>query len=68
MNDRKFYYCDNTRHHKHQETIQILTQEENPYCPYCGVIMTRGRWEERNLLKKGRDPIIMTKSKGAFTK
>ena len=39
-----YYYCDNTRLHSNNEVIQIKTEEENPKCPYCGAVMTYGRY------------------------
>ena len=57
---REVYYCDNTSLHKNMETIQILTQEENPKCPYCGGVMTWGHWWRE------AEPVIMTKSKAVF--
>jgi hypothetical protein len=41
--EKGFYYCDNPRH-PHGEVVQILTYERNPRCPYCGAIMTYGRY------------------------
>lgn len=40
----KYYYCDNTRLHSNNEVIQIKTTEDNPKCPYCGAVMTYGRY------------------------
>ncbi|MBA7706995.1 hypothetical protein ES703_115856 [subsurface metagenome] len=40
----KYYYCDNTRLHSNNEVIQIKTEEEDPKCPYCGAVMTYGRY------------------------
>ncbi len=40
----KYYYCENTRLHSNNEVIQIKTEEENPKCPYCGAVMTYGRY------------------------
>ena len=40
----KYYYCDNTRLHSNNEVIQIKTTEDNPKCPYCGAVMTFGRY------------------------
>ena len=39
-----YYYCENTRLHSNNEVIQIKTEEENPKCPYCGAVMTYGRY------------------------
>lgn len=39
-----YYYCDNTRLHPNNEVLQIKTTEENPKCPYCGAVMTYGRY------------------------
>jgi len=39
-----YYYCDNTHLHSNNEVIQIKTEEENPRCPYCGGVMTYGRY------------------------
>ncbi|MBA7666144.1 hypothetical protein ES703_74221 [subsurface metagenome] len=39
-----YYFCDNTRLHSNNEVIQIKTEEENPKCPYCGAVMTYGRY------------------------
>ena len=40
----KYYFCDNTRLHSNNEVIQVKTEEENPKCPYCGAVMTYGRY------------------------
>jgi len=40
----EYYYCGNTRLHSNSEVIQIKTEEENPKCPYCGAVMTYGRY------------------------
>jgi len=40
----KHYYCDNTRLHSNNEVLQIKTEEEDPKCPYCGAVMTYGRY------------------------
>ena len=40
----RYYYCDNTRLHSNKEVIQIKTEEEDPKCPYCGAVMTYGRY------------------------
>jgi len=39
-----YYYCENTRLHSNNEVIQIKTEEDNPKCPYCGAVMTYGRY------------------------
>jgi len=39
-----YYYCDNTRLHSNNEVIQVKTEEEDPKCPYCGAVMTYGRY------------------------
>lgn len=39
-----YYYCANTELHPNNEVIQIKTIEENPKCPYCGAVMTYGRY------------------------
>ena len=39
-----YYYCTNTELHPNGEVIQIRTTEENPRCPYCGAVMTYGRY------------------------
>lgn len=40
----EYYYCENTHLHSNKEVIQIKTEEENPKCPYCGAVMTYGRY------------------------
>jgi len=40
----KYYYCDNAHLHPNNEVLQIKTLEDNPKCPYCGGIMTYGRY------------------------
>ena len=50
-----YYYCDNTRLHSNNEVIQIKTEEEDPKCPYCGAVMTYGRYW---------GPLIATQLKG----
>ncbi len=39
-----YYYCDNTHLHSNNEVIQVKTEEEDPKCPYCGAVMTYGRY------------------------
>ena len=39
-----YYYCDNTHLHSNNEVIPIKTEEEDPKCPYCGAVMTYGRY------------------------
>jgi len=40
----EFYYCASTDLHPHGELIQVYTRLENPPCPYCGGIMTWGKY------------------------
>lgn len=40
----KYYYCDNAHLHPNNEVLQIKTLQDNPKCPYCGAIMTYGRY------------------------
>jgi rubrerythrin len=40
----KYYYCDNAHLHANSEVLQIKTLQDNPPCPYCGAIMTYGRY------------------------
>jgi len=42
--ESRYYFCDNTRLHSNNEVIQIKTEEKNPKCPYCGAVMTYGRY------------------------
>ena len=42
LGDRRHYFCDWLDHHPHREIIQVLTDEEDPKCPYCKRIMTYG--------------------------
>lgn len=42
MGTRRHYFCDWMGHHPHREIIQILSDEEDPKCPYCHRIMTYG--------------------------
>ena len=39
-----YYYCDRAEAHPDNEVIQIKTRKENPKCPYCGTVMTYGRY------------------------
>lgn len=39
-----YYYCDRAGAHPNNEVIQIRTRKENPKCPYCGTVMTYGRY------------------------
>ena len=41
---RGWYYCDQTNLHSHGEVIQVSSRLENPPCPYCGGIMTYGKY------------------------
>ena len=40
----EYYFCANTRLHSNNEVIQIKTTEGDPECPYCGAVMTYGRY------------------------
>jgi hypothetical protein len=40
----EFYYCASTDLHPYGELIQVYTRLENPPCPYCGGIMTYGKY------------------------
>lgn len=42
--ERLFYYCSIEEKHPNREIIQISTTQRNPKCPYCGGIMTYGKW------------------------
>jgi len=42
--ERFFYYCAIEERHPHREIIQIDTTQRNPECPYCGGIMTYGKY------------------------
>ena len=42
--ERHNYYCAIEEKHPHKEIVQIETLEQNPRCPYCGGIMTYGRY------------------------
>jgi len=45
----EFYYCSNQDEHSYREIVQIQTLQhvktgEDPKCPYCGRVMTYGRY------------------------
>ncbi len=40
----KYYYCGNAHLHPNNEVLQVKTLQDNPKCPYCGAIMTYGRY------------------------
>lgn len=40
----EIYYCANQDLHPHREILQVFTYEENPKCPFCGGVMTYGRY------------------------
>ncbi|MBA7529654.1 hypothetical protein ES705_21852 [subsurface metagenome] len=42
--ERNVYYCSIEERHPHKEIIQVSTTQRDPICPYCGGIMTYGRW------------------------
>ncbi len=41
---RGIYYCDKTDAHPYGEIIQVSTRLENSPCPYCGKVMTYGKY------------------------
>lgn len=52
-----YYFCDNTHRHPNKEVLQIKTLQDDPKCPYCGGVMTYGRYW---------GPLIATRKKTEF--
>ena len=62
----RYYYCANTASHSNNEVIQVKTDQENPKCPYCGGVMTYGRYwgpllatqisAKEGMIHRGTDP------------
>jgi len=42
--EKRIYYCSIEEKHPHREIIQVSTTQRDPECPYCGGIMTYGKW------------------------
>jgi len=42
--EKRIYYCSIEEKHPHREIIQVETTQRDPECPYCGGIMTYGKW------------------------
>lgn len=54
MGDRRHYFCDWIDQHPHREIVQILTDEEDPKCPFCKRVMTYGAfWGSAQAREKG---------------